>query len=169
MRLCPDCQYTRAYQLADGRLKCRRCGHRYRLTSAFEASRLSPAVKRRLVEMFVLGVPVYRQRFRAPASRPAIERFYRIVHATLALQEELREPFSGTLECDETTFGGARKGKRGWGAVCMILENFPSMSYRKATECSEAWRCRCWSAASKSNRRRTATASAPSIGNHASA
>jgi transposase len=83
---------------------------------------LPAATKRRLLELFVLGVPVYRQRFRSPASRPAIERFYRIVRAVLALAEDLREPFAGKLECDETTFGGAKKGKRGWGAAGKVIQ-----------------------------------------------
>jgi len=109
------------YRLGDGRINCRRRGHRYRLLSAFDASRLAPAVKWQLVEYFVLGVPVYRQRFRAPASQPAIERFYRIVRAVLDLEEELREPFAGQLGCDETTFGAARKGKRGWGAAGKVI------------------------------------------------
>jgi hypothetical protein len=35
--------------------------------------------------------------------------------------EHLREPFDGALEFDETTFGGARKGKRGWGAAGKVI------------------------------------------------
>ncbi len=35
--------------------------------------------------------------------------------------EQLREPFDGALELDETTFGGARKGKRGWGAAGKVI------------------------------------------------
>lgn len=35
----------------------------------------------------------------------------------MAHAEQLRDPFEGSLECDETTFGGARKGKRGWDAA----------------------------------------------------
>lgn len=120
-RHCPDCHYTRAHRLGDGRWKCRRCGTRYTVVSAWDASRLPAATKRRLLELFVLGVPVYRQRFRTAVSRPAAERFYRIVRACCALVEELREPFSGTVECDETTFGGARKGKRGWGAAGKVI------------------------------------------------
>ena len=73
------------------------------------------------MELFVLGVPVYRQRFRQPASLPAIERFYRLARACCALAEELREPFDGTLECDESMFGGARKGRRGWGAAGKVI------------------------------------------------
>jgi transposase len=74
-----------------------------------------------LLELFVLGVPVYRQRFRAPASIRAIQRFYRLVRACCAYEEELREPFEGAIECDETTIGEARRGKRGWGAAGKVI------------------------------------------------
>ena len=121
MRRCSRCNHTRAYELADGRLKCRACGHRYTQSTAWTASRLTDGTKRRLLELFVLGVPVYRQRFRALASAPAIERFYRLVRACCAHAEELREPFEGGIECDETTIGGARHGKRGWGAAGKVI------------------------------------------------
>ncbi|MBZ2397823.1 hypothetical protein K6W54_17670, partial [Erwinia amylovora] len=68
-----------------------------------------------MLELFVLGVPVYRQRFDTSVSTKSRERFYRLIRACMAQQEQLREPFAGALECDETTFGGARHGKRGWG------------------------------------------------------
>jgi len=73
------------------------------------------------VQRFVWGVPVYRQRFSLLASRPATERFYRLIRLAMARAEHLREPFAGPLECDETTFGGARKGKRGWGAAGKVI------------------------------------------------
>jgi transposase len=68
-----------------------------------------------------LGVPVYRQRFRQDTSSAARERFYRVLRACCAHAEALREPFAGTLECDETLFGGYRNGKRGWGAAGKVL------------------------------------------------
>jgi len=49
------------------------------------------------------------------------ERFYRLVRACCAHAEELREPFEGGIECDETTIGGARHGKRGWGAAGKVI------------------------------------------------
>lgn len=121
MRRCPSCSFTRAWALGDGRLKCRRCGRKYSLRTMWSASRLPEATKRKLLELFVLGVPVYRQRFREYASPEATERFYRITRLCCALIEEMREPFEGDLECDETTFGGARHGKRGWGATGKII------------------------------------------------
>ena len=75
------------------------------------------SIKRRLLEFFVLGVPIYRLRFRVPVSKRTIQGFFRLIRAVLAIKEECREPFHGTIECDETTFGGRRKGKRGWGVV----------------------------------------------------
>ncbi len=35
--------------------------------------------------------------------------------------EHLRETFAGTMECDETTFAGARHSKRGWGAAGKVI------------------------------------------------
>jgi transposase len=121
MKRCPECSSTKAWQLTDGRLKCKACGKRYRPVSAWSASRLPNRTKHRLLEWFVLGVPVYRQRFRGVASAPATERFYRLIRACMAYEEHLREPFRGELECDETTFGGARHGKRGWGAAGKVI------------------------------------------------
>lgn len=121
MKRCPGCGGSRHYRLGDGRLKCRACGQRFSWTSAWDSVRLSEAAKQRLLELFVLGVPSYRQRFRSDASAASRERFYRLVRACCATVEQLREPFEGAIECDETTFGGARKGKRGWGALGKVI------------------------------------------------
>lgn len=83
--------------------------------------RLPARVKHRLLDLFVLGVPCYRQRFGDEASSAARERFYRLLRACCAQAEQLREPFEGAIECDETTFGAARKGKRGWGAAGKVI------------------------------------------------
>lgn len=107
--------------MADGRRKCRRCGRRFSVRTVWEASQLPASIKHRLVEMFALGVPVYRQRFRQDTSPAARERFYRWLRACCACAEELRAPFAGAIECDESAFGGARHGKRGWGAAGKVL------------------------------------------------
>lgn len=121
MKRCPECEHSASYKLADGRRKCRRCGRRYSARSVWEASQLPTTIKSRLIEMFALGVPVYRQRFRQDTSPAARERFYRRVRACCAHAENLREPFTGAIECDESVFGGYRKGKRGWGAAGKVL------------------------------------------------
>jgi transposase len=107
--------------MSDGRYKCRSCRFRYQFSSVWQTSRLSEADKRKLLEYFVLGVPAYRARFRAPCSRPTTERFYRQIRAVMAISEELAAPFEGAIECDETMLGGRRRGKRGWGASGKVL------------------------------------------------
>ncbi len=67
-RKCPECGHHWAWQMSDGRFKCRSCGQRYRCLSVWHASRLSEAAKGKLLEYFVLGVPAYRARFRAPCA-----------------------------------------------------------------------------------------------------
>lgn len=121
-RYCPICSHHWSWQLNDGRLKCRRCGHRYTSQSLWEACRLSNRIKLKLLEHFVLGVPAYRLRFRSSASRPTMERFFRLSRIVMALSEECQQPFTGEIECDETMFGGKKKpGKRGWGARGKII------------------------------------------------
>lgn len=120
-RSCPSCQHHWAYQLSDSRFKCRRCGHRYTVQIAWTACRLSDRIKLKLLECFVFGVPAYRLRFRGAASPPAIKRFFRLIRAVLAVAEQCREPLNGQIECDESSFGGRKKGKRGWGAKGKII------------------------------------------------
>lgn len=86
-RRCPSCGYTRAWELADGRFKCRRCGNRYRWQPLWHASRLDARTKNRLLDYFALGVPVRRVGGNGRASLPAIERFYRLARTGMVLHE----------------------------------------------------------------------------------
>ena len=124
MNHCPECGFTRCWLLGDGRLKCKRCGHRFSSLKAqaiWNSFRISEQTKERLLDYFVLGVPSYRLRFHRLASSTTRERFFRAVRAAMAYEEHLREPFEGLVECDETMFGGYRPGKRGWGAEGKII------------------------------------------------
>ncbi len=118
-RSCSECGHHWAWLLGDSRFKCRNCKRVYTWRSVWDSGRLSEADKRKLLEYFVLGVPAYRARFRAPCSRSTTERFYRQIRAVMAISEELAAPFEGAIECDETMLGGRRRGKSrapsGWG------------------------------------------------------
>lgn len=118
---CSQCGHHWFWQLSDGRRKCRRCGLRQSFASVWDRCRLSEAGKCRLLECFVFGVPAYRLRFRSPASLEATERFFLLIRKTIAVLEECQTPLQGSIECDESTFGGHRKGKRGWGAAGKTL------------------------------------------------
>jgi len=121
MAKCLKCSKYGAWRLADGRIKCPNCGVLKKPRKIWDLSRLPEATKSRLLECFVFGVPVYRLRFRIKVSAPAAERFYRLARAACAYAEDLREPLQGQLELDETTFGGYRPGKRGWGATGKVI------------------------------------------------
>ena len=103
---CSECGGNRYWALDDGRFRCRHCRARFRLKTAWEMSRLSDTIKRRLAEIFALGVPAYRLRFRIVASSRSIERFYRIIRAYCMLAEGMGEPFEGAIACDEIMIGG---------------------------------------------------------------
>jgi transposase len=118
---CPKCKYHWSWNLADGRKKCRSCGHRYVSQSIWEAYRLPEKTKKKLLDYFVLGVPVYRLRFKNLGNRKTIERFFRIIRIVLLIAEQYEPMLEGIIECDEALFGGKRKGKRGWGAKGKIL------------------------------------------------
>jgi len=53
--------------------------------------------------------------FPAVCGASTAEKMYRLLRTCCAHAEQRREPFTGALECDQTTFGGARHGPRGWG------------------------------------------------------
>ena len=124
MNHCPSCDFTRTWLLGDGRLKCKRRGHRFsslKSRSIWNSFRISNEAKERLLDYFLLGVPSYRLRFHDIASRPTREHFFRAVRAVMAYEEHLRTPFEGLVECDESMFGGYRPGKTGWGAAGKIV------------------------------------------------
>lgn len=121
-RSCPYCGHHWAWKLSDKRYRCRYCRSSYTWCTVWHSFRISESAKRKLLEYFVLGVPAYRLRFRAPASVRTIERFYRSIRKTLWVHQQVdSEPLNGTIECDETCFGGYRPGKRGWGAAGKII------------------------------------------------
>jgi transposase len=92
MRKCSVCGRARFWALADGRHKCKSCGHRQRdVLSAWESLWLSDAQKHQLIERFVLGVPVYRQRFRPVCGANTAEKVYRLLRACCAYAEQWRE------------------------------------------------------------------------------
>lgn len=82
---------------------------------------MSDKEKRRLLELFVFGVPAHRVRFRSVASLASIEKFFRIVRECIFEYQEKeiqKLRLSGSLEMDETLFGGRKRGgKTGWSTT----------------------------------------------------
>lgn len=121
MYRCPYCTKSRRFwKLSDGRRKCVACG--YRFTYYQRGFRKTGKHLIRLADYFCLGVPAYRLRFRLPLSLRVIEGIFHHFRLLIyySVTKEL-ERLSGKLELDEASFGGKRKGKRGWGAEGKVL------------------------------------------------
>lgn len=119
MVVCPRCESKKFWTLSTGQKRCKACGltRKFAKKSIWNTTRISPYWKGRLVEFFALGVPVYRLRFQVPLNPKTIQRWFRILRETIYSHatKELSS-LSGTIEMDETMFGGRVAGKRGWGA-----------------------------------------------------
>lgn len=117
---CPRCEGANLWEMSDGRRRCAGC--RYTFDPRGRERSLTPFWKHRLTEYFALGVPAYRLRFRVPLSQPTILRFYRELRERIYADAMAElEKLSGTLEMDESAFGGKHHGKRGWGAAGKTL------------------------------------------------
>lgn len=123
-RTCPRCSYRRLGRLSDGRFFCRRCRYKFSDFTGTFLGRLHIGLDEvaHLLYLFALGVPTYRARRYGRCSLKTMQRAYTIFSEAVyaAGLAELRR-LSGEIELDEALFGGARKGKRGWGAAGKIM------------------------------------------------
>ena len=79
------------------------------------------------VKYLALEVPASRAANVMGINRHSAERVYHVIRRCLARECELHSPLGGEVECDESYFGGRRKGPRGRGAagkvpVCGLLK-----------------------------------------------
>lgn len=118
--VCRRCGAVRPYRLSSGRLRCRGCGHTFSHASGtlLARIRLPRRTLAHLLYLFTLGVPAYRARQYSGVGLKTMQRTYTRFREAIygAAAEELHQ-LAGVLELDETTFGGYRPGKRGWGAA----------------------------------------------------
>ena len=80
-------------------------------------SRLTNRQLNELIKYFALEVPASRAAKVMSINRHSAERVYQVIRRCLARECELHNPLSGEVECDESYFGGRRKGPRGRGAA----------------------------------------------------
>ena len=110
---CPRCQIMPAWKLGDGRFKCHSCGTRYKWRSVWDSIRLPDATKDRLLNAFVHGVPVYRQRFDDGACSDSRERFYRLARACCAVEQAVSPSAAAIVKCGPADHRASRY-MRGW-------------------------------------------------------
>ena len=80
-------------------------------------SKLTNRQLNELVRYFALEVPASRAAKVMNINRHSAERIYQVIRRCLARECELHSPLGGEVECDESYFGGRRKGPRGRGAA----------------------------------------------------
>jgi transposase len=80
-------------------------------------SKLTNRQLNELVKYFALEVLASRAANVMSINRHSAERVYTIIRRCLARECELNSPLGGEVECDESYFGGRRKGPRGRGAA----------------------------------------------------
>jgi transposase len=80
-------------------------------------SKLTNRQLNQLLGYFALEVPASRAAKVMGINRHSAERVYHVTRRCLARDCELHSPLGGEVECDESYFGGRRKGPRGRGAA----------------------------------------------------
>ncbi|MCA1850682.1 MAG: IS1595 family transposase [Acidobacteria bacterium] len=80
-------------------------------------SKLTNRQLNELVKYFALEVPAARAAKVMGINRHSAERVYQVIRRCVARECELHSPLGGEVECDESYFGGRRKGPRGRGAA----------------------------------------------------
>jgi transposase len=80
-------------------------------------SKLTNRQLNQLIKYFALEVPASRAAKAMNINRHTAQRIYQVIRWCLARECECESPFGGEVECDESHFGGRRKGRRGRGAV----------------------------------------------------
>jgi len=97
-----------------------------------------------LVEYFALEVPANRAAEVMGINRHSAELVYQVVRRCLARECELHSPLGGEVECDESYFGGRRKGPRGRGAAGevpvfgLLKFTFLAQTHRKHGSCDSS-------------------------------
>lgn len=76
-------------------------------------SKLTNRQLNQLIRYFALEVPASRDAKAMNINRHTAQRIYQIIRQCLAKECEFESPFGGEVECDESYFGGRRKGRRG--------------------------------------------------------
>jgi transposase len=118
MKPCPRCQSIQTWTLGDGRFKCRACNARYSWRSVWDSVRLQDAAKQHLVEAFVQGISVYRQRHDHGACDDSRERFYRLMRAVCAFHTRVTRSITCLTIRDALR---SRSSMRGWAATQAVM------------------------------------------------
>ena len=114
---CPRCKGRDAYSLSNGKYRCKRCRYDFREFTGRWLSRvrLSPKQWIWLVKLFSLEISTRRMAKELELHYSTALKAVDAIRMSIVMHGE-DDLLKGTIEMDETYFGGRRKGKRGRGA-----------------------------------------------------
>ena len=109
-KACLRCRHQKVYTLSDGRVKCSHCGYKYSI------KRIENDL--RILHYFSLEIPANKTARDLELSYKKVGGKYMQYRREIVnfLDSEF-EHLSGEIECDESYFGGRRKGNRGRGSA----------------------------------------------------
>ena len=106
---CPKCSCDQLYQLADGRFKCVQCSSKY------SAKKIRDDLK--ILHYFSLEIPANKAAKDLGFSYPMVRNKYmRYRQEIVEILDQDFQKLSGEIECDESYFGGKKRGPRGRGS-----------------------------------------------------
>lgn len=105
---CPKCRGGKYWRLADGRLKCRSCRHRF--SRPRQKSLVSPRLFRKIVQEFLLEHSTNTILARVSISKYKLLKILTLLRIIMA--KDVPRVFSGIVEVDETYLGGQMKNRR---------------------------------------------------------
>jgi transposase len=118
--VCPDCGERKRWKLRRGHYKCVNCRLEYTPFSGtlFDRSNIGFRTWLVLIKLFELELSARQAAKEAQVSYATAHRAFRLIREAI-LYEHLGDErlLSGSVELDESYFGGRRKGKRGRGAA----------------------------------------------------
>jgi transposase len=110
---CPQCQGHGLFKIQDGRWKCSECSHRY------SPKRVSDDLN--ILHDFGLEIPATKTAKDLKLSYNKVRnKFMEYRQEILEYTNQEFRKLSGEIECDETYFGGRKKGPRGRGSLGKI-------------------------------------------------
>ena len=117
-RKCPFCSYTPAYKLARGSFRCRRCRKDYNpfTGTLLQGTRLSCSEWLYALKLFDFELTARKAHFETSLNYKTIARCFELIRQAIWNASEDDCILKGSVEADESYFGGRRKGKRGRGA-----------------------------------------------------
>ncbi len=116
---CVKCGRSDPYRLSSGRYRCRRCQTDFGIFTGrwISSTRLVPKQWLWLLKLFTLEVSTRKIATELGISYPAALNAVDALRACIVAHCSDFEQLKGSVELDESYFGGKRKGKRGRGAA----------------------------------------------------